>query len=271
MDRYKVWYTATRIKYSTTRIKSRNFLSNISYAGINKKDFYNESFTVDVYVLLVKNLNPFSMSRKLVDKNKQEMVYMLWRECISSEFYRHICEGSNFIYLNSKNVSQPWVLDIIANFISQGKQNPRLLQENFARYKDIFQYVYSHVFPEVYTATEKRGFDLKSNFHVMFKTYRDKMMIRQQQATSKNIESCEKEWQETCEFEQKPIKNFDQFSDNEEQQIKERAEKRSAVRCERAEESNAKKLKLKEENNKAMEGQMWNRLDELNREFKKIK
>ena len=54
-------------------------------------------------------------------------------------------------------------------------------------------------------------------------------------------------------------------------QIKERAEKCNAARRERAEESKAKKLKLKEENNKAKEGQMWNRLVELNSKFKKIK
>ena len=28
-----------KIKYATTRIKSRNFLSNIAYVGINKKDY----------------------------------------------------------------------------------------------------------------------------------------------------------------------------------------------------------------------------------------
>ena len=28
-------------KYTTTRIKSRNFLSNIAYVGINREDFYN--------------------------------------------------------------------------------------------------------------------------------------------------------------------------------------------------------------------------------------
>ena len=270
VNHYKVWYTATRIKYSTTRIKSRNFLSNISHNGINRNDFYNESFILDVYVLLVKNLNPFSMNRKLTDKNKHEMVYMLWRECIPPEFYRYICDGSNFIYLNGKDVSQPGVLEIVVNFIDQSKQNLRQLQENLACYKDIFQYVYSHVFPEVYTVTEKRGFDLKSNFHMMFKTYRDKMMLRQQ-ATAKNIENYEKERQDTCEFLQKPVKNFSQFSDSEEQQIKERAEKRSVARRERAEYLKAKKLKLKEENNKAKEGQIWNRLAELNSEFKKIK
>ena len=28
-------------QYTTTKIKSRNFLSSISYVGINKEDFYN--------------------------------------------------------------------------------------------------------------------------------------------------------------------------------------------------------------------------------------
>ena len=64
IKRHRIKYTATRIKYSPTRIKSRNFLSSISYAGINKGDFYNENFILDVYILLVKNLNPFSLQRK---------------------------------------------------------------------------------------------------------------------------------------------------------------------------------------------------------------
>ena len=96
VNRHKIRYTATRIKYSPTRIKSRNFLSNISYTGISKNDFYNESFILDVYVLIVKNLNPFSLNRKVSDKTKHEMVYMLWRECIPSEFYSYIYEVKNF-------------------------------------------------------------------------------------------------------------------------------------------------------------------------------
>ena len=171
VNRHKFRCATTRVKYSPTRIKSRNFLSNISYTGISKTDFYHENFILDVYVLLVKNLNPFSLPRKISDKTKHEMVYMLWRECIPSEFYRYIHQEKNFLYLNGRDVRQPGVLEIVRNFIDQGKQNLRMLQEYLARFKDIFQYVYSHVFPEVYTSSKKRGFDLKSNFHIMFKTY----------------------------------------------------------------------------------------------------
>ena len=91
-------------KYTTTRIKLRNFLSNIAYAGINKEDFYNENFIFDVYLLVTKNLNPFLQNRKLGDKNKHEMIYMLWKECMSQRFYQHICKEKNFLHLNGKNV-----------------------------------------------------------------------------------------------------------------------------------------------------------------------
>ena len=270
VNRHKIKYTATRIKYSATRIKSRNFLSNISYSGINKSDFYNESFILDVYVLLVKNLNPFSLQRKISDKLKHETVYMLWRECIPSGFYRYICEDQNFKYLNGRDVSQHGVLKIVDNFIDQGKENLRMLQKNLANYKDIFQYVYSHVFPEIYVTSEKRGFDLKSSFHIMFKTYRDKMMMWHQSSAKQPI-NYKSEQQEKCEFEQKPINNFDDFRDGEEEEIKKLAEKRNAMRREKAEELKAKKLKVKEEENKAKEGQIWNWLAELNSQFKTIK
>ena len=104
----------------------------------------------------------------------------------------------------------------------------------------------------------------------MFKTYRDKMMM-QQQSLAKQPVNYKKEHQEKCEFEQKPIKNFDDFSDGKEEEIKKRAEKRNAAKREKSEELKAKKLKIKQEENKVKEGQMWNRLAELNGEFKKLK
>ena len=88
------------------------------------------------------------------------MVYILWRECIPSEFYRYICQDKNFKYLNGRDVNQPGVHEIVGNFIDQGKENLRMLQKSLANYKDIYQYVYSHVFPEIYSTSEKRRIDL---------------------------------------------------------------------------------------------------------------
>ena len=128
LNRHRIKYTATRIKYSPTRVKSRNFLSNISYTGISKGDFYNESFILDIFILLVKNLDPFSLRQNVSDKLKHEMIYMLWRECNPVEFYRYICEDDNFKYLNGRDVSQQGVLKIVGEFIDQSKEDLRLLQ-----------------------------------------------------------------------------------------------------------------------------------------------
>ena len=127
-----------------------------------------------MFILLVKSLNPFSLQGTIYDKFKHEMIYMLWRECIPVEFYRYICQVENFRYLNGRDVSQPGVLEIVGRFVDQDKENLRILQKCLATYKDIFQYVYSHTFPEIYTMSEKRGIDIKSNFHILFKSYKDK-------------------------------------------------------------------------------------------------
>ena len=49
--------------YTTTRIKTRNFLSNIAYAGVRDQDFVDNNFMFDVVVLLTKNLNLFSLEK----------------------------------------------------------------------------------------------------------------------------------------------------------------------------------------------------------------
>ena len=157
-------------KYTTRRIRSINFLLNISYFGINKEDFYNEKFIFNVYLLITKNLNPFSLDRKLTNKNNREMFYMFWKECMAQKFYQHIYKEKSFIYLNGKNVLQPKVSEILNDFIEEADENYIALLNNLSLYKSIFQYVYSNVFPEIYCSTERRRFDLKSNFHIIFKT-----------------------------------------------------------------------------------------------------
>ena len=83
-----------------------------------------------------------------------------------------------YLFNWKENVLQPTVLQIIVNFVERDEKHLRLLRNNLAQYKNIFQYVYSNVYPEIYCATKKRGFDLKSNFHILFKTYSDKMQMK---------------------------------------------------------------------------------------------
>ena len=89
--------------YKSSRINARNFLSSISYTGVKSEDFADNNFTFDMITLLTKNINPFSLERKIIDAKNRNVIYMLWDECIKKTFYKHICENDNFIYLNGKN------------------------------------------------------------------------------------------------------------------------------------------------------------------------
>ena len=117
---------------------------------------------------------------------------MKWYICSGESAFLLIFTGieeKNFVYLNGRDVGQPGALEIVGNFIDQRKQNLWMLQESLARYKGIFQYAYLHVFPEIYTTLEKGGFNLKSNFHIIFKAYQDKMAIKRS-AREESIKLC---------------------------------------------------------------------------------
>ena len=237
-------------RYTTTRIKSRSVLSNIAYVGINKEDYYNENFVFDAYLLITKNLNPFSLDRKLADKTKHVMIYMLWKECMPEKFYRHICKEKNLLYLNGKNVLQPKVLEIIKEFLDEDQSHYKELRNNLSKYKNIFQYIYSNVFPEIYCSTQKGGFDLKSNFHIIFKTYKDKKQL--ESSLGKNLENHENIHKETDICEQKPL-TIDDFNEFKEKEVKEHVEKRRQKKQEVAEQNKLLKKKKKQKETKIKE------------------
>ena len=76
-------------------------------------------------------------------------------------------QGKKCLHLNGKNVLLLKVLEIITDFLNEDENNYKELRNNLSGYKNIFQYVYSNVVPEIHYSTEKRGFDLKSNFHII--------------------------------------------------------------------------------------------------------
>ena len=143
---------------------------------------------------------------------------------------------------------RPKVLEIITDFLIKDENNYRELRNNLSSYKSIFQYVYPNVFPEIYCSTEKRGFDLKSNFHIIFKTYRHKKQL--ESSLSKTPENYENIPNETNIYKQKPI-NVDDFHEVDEKEVKERVEKRKQKRQEVAEKNKLlKKKKKKRKENK---------------------
>lgn len=68
-------YETKKMKpYNTTRIKSRKFLTNISYNRAKEEDLWYRNFVFDVYVLTIKNINPFSLKWKIFEVKNREMI-----------------------------------------------------------------------------------------------------------------------------------------------------------------------------------------------------
>ena len=104
------------------------------------------------------------------------------------------------MYLNGKTVVYSKVADVISKFIETDTKNFVKLKDDVYRFKNIFQYVYSVTYPDIYCLTEKQRFDIKSTFQVAFKKYRDKKNCEQAGKNSKNFASLAEN-----SFEQKPI------------------------------------------------------------------
>ena len=159
--------------YNTSRIKSLNFLTNIWHAGVKEEDLYDRNFVFDTHVLVTKNINPFSLERKIYDVKDREMMQMFWSLCIDQYFYKHICEPENFMYLNGKKVLILVWRKLFGKTFKRQKNFVKM-RNKFIENQKIFQFAYSYSYPEIYTFVENRGIGIRKEFHVKFKTWKDK-------------------------------------------------------------------------------------------------
>ena len=90
--------------YRNTKVKARNFLTNILYRRYKDTDFKKNSFAVDVFSPLIQNLNPTVLDRKFDSGIERDYIKMLWEHCIP----RQLCK---FIYLkhNFTQLCQPQI------------------------------------------------------------------------------------------------------------------------------------------------------------------
>ena len=84
--------TTTTAKYSNTKVKTRNLLTNVSYRRYKPEDGEKTNFVINVFSLLTKNLNPTGLDRKLEIPLKREYGKKLFGTAVY-----HINSASLFI------------------------------------------------------------------------------------------------------------------------------------------------------------------------------
>ena len=119
------------------------------------------------------------MERKIFDVKDREIINMFWEDCNEPSFYKHVCQLENFLYLNGKSVTYPRVTEIVMNYIEVDDKNFDKSKRKLIENKRIFQFVYSNVYPEIHSFVEKIGVDMRNNFHLQFKEWKDRKKYSQ--------------------------------------------------------------------------------------------
>ena len=104
--------------YSSTKIKVRNFLTNVSYNRIKTADYKNKDFAIDCFTFLLLYLNPFYLERKrkFETEIEREFVNTLWTFLMPSNLYSYICQSENMKTLNQIKIKYQDAKDILLDF-----------------------------------------------------------------------------------------------------------------------------------------------------------
>ena len=84
-----------------------------------------------------------------------------------------------FLYLKGKNVIYTQAAEIVLNYIEADDKNFDKLKRKLIENKKIFQFVYSSIYPDVYSFIKKRGMDMRNNVCLKFKEWKDRKKYSQ--------------------------------------------------------------------------------------------
>ena len=166
-DVQKTKTTATT-KYSNTKVKTRNLLTNVSYRRYKPEDGEKTNFVINVFSFLTQNLNPTGLDRKLEILLERDYVKMIWDSCVSHKFSKFIYQEENFIDLSQPHITYLKANNIVLKFVEEDAQNIDLLRSALRDHLRTIQYVYSLLSPKIYSRTNTLGINNKPHFDFIF-------------------------------------------------------------------------------------------------------
>ena len=191
-----------RAAYSTTKVKARNLLTNVSYRRFKTSDFTKINFGVDILSFLVQNCNPTNLEIKLETEKEREMVKFMWDACISCDFTVYLLKQNNFDIISQTNLTYQKANKIVSNYVSNADQEkiPQL-KYKLAEKIDIIHYIYSLLYAKIYNRINSFGVKRKNDFDFQFQIWKKEKQQRIQIAK----DTFNYIYRQINEEEQKPI------------------------------------------------------------------
>ena len=161
-----------KIKYSSTKVKTRNLLTNVSYRRYNLKD-ENRSFYKDLFSYILLNLSPIGLDRKLDSDFERNQLKMIWDVCVLRSFTQYLFKEDNFTELSKQSLTYQKANNIVLNCIDKDKQNIELLKLAIKNNLQTIQFCYSTLYSKIYARTNAFGIQNKAKFDFVYSKWKN--------------------------------------------------------------------------------------------------
>ena len=158
-------------KYNNSKVKARNFLSNVSYNRITKLDYRNQNFVVDCFTFLILYLNPFYLERKFESNVEREFINVLWLFLMPNNLYDYIHQNDNMTTLIKLKVKYPDAKKIILDFLKHDQGNLKVLSDYLEKNGILYQFLYGNLFPKCFCRVNDYGVKAKLLFNTYYQNF----------------------------------------------------------------------------------------------------
>ena len=179
-----------------SKVKARNFLTNVSYNRIATSDFENANFIIDCFTFMIVYLNPFYLERKFESVIEREFVNVLWAYLMPETLYRCINTDQNMKILNKIKIKHQDGKDIISEFLKEDVGNLNVLSKFLQKNAILYQYLFGNLFPKCFSRISDYGINAKTLFNKYYHSFhlqknmldlvKEQQEIKQEQANDES-------------------------------------------------------------------------------------
>ena len=157
--------------YNNSKVKARNFLTNVSYNRISTADYKNKNFVVDCFTFMILYLNPFYLERKFESIIEREFVNVLWAFLMPNKLYVHITDNANMKTLNKIKIKYQDGKDIMIAFLFNDPTNINILSDFLERNAILYQFLFGNLFPKCFCRINDYGINAKTLFNSYYHNF----------------------------------------------------------------------------------------------------
>ena len=247
--------------YNNSKVKARNFLTNVSYNRISTADYKNKNFVIDCFTFMILYLNPFYLERKFESIIEREFVNVLWAFLMPNKLYVHITDNANMKTLNKIKIKYQDGKDIMIAFLFNDPTNINILSDFLERNAILSQFLFGNLFPKCFCRINDYGINAKTLFNSYYHNFN----------VQKNMINWAKEENLQSPIDMTTLNDDDDDDDDENKENIEIEEKTEEIKEKKKVKRKIKNEEVKKQKREAKKQRLLEQLNENNEKLKKLK